>query len=405
MYNVEFVKVPFGGYRTEDVDSYINDLLNHIVELEQGERKLAEQAKRYENDYALLQQQRAEVEKRLSQIGDTSEVEHLRNEVTRLSQQQNQFENLKLQSAIQLQQANETITHLRDQVDYLSSRENSQGEDVALMKFLDKFSADFTEIFKKGQRISKEHQQAVKAEIDALKVQTETEVKKLREGATLQAETLVKNAEKEAHALVASAEETNARATTEAAAILDAANQESERLLQKAREEESRVSAIAAKAIAIAQAEAGQIVNKAKAEGADIIDRALFESAEIQAELEVEKANAKSQGERIIARAQVTADEIIDEARATAEETVKEAEYKLALAKERGDKILSKAEEKVGKQIADAQNEYNELRTLIEKSLARYRNLTNQPQVEEIRTPQAVDKSSFATEEESSLKS
>ena len=380
MYNVEFVKTTFGGYRTEDVDSFVRDMQNRIATLEQNERVLAAKVNQFEQEAETLKREKEAAESRLqnTNVADEAEVERLQGEIQSLSDLQRQNEELRANLTVQLQQANETIKNLQDQVAYLSERNAEPVKDAAFLNFLDKFSADFTEMFKKGQQMANEHQASVEAEINAMKMQTATDTKKLREDAEIHAQALMRNAENEANTLINNAREEDARLREQAASALQLAKQEADHILYKAKEEEARVAAISAKAISIAQAEALQIVNKSKSDGAEILDKALSDSKEMYAQMEVEKQSAKGQADRVIARAQVSADDIIEEARAQAEETIKEAEYKLAQAKERGEKIITKAEEKVSKQLEEAQQEYKELRNLIEKSLARYRNLSTQ---------------------------
>ena len=380
MYNVEFVKTTFGGYRTEDVDSFVRDMQGRIATLERNERTLAAKVSQFEQEAAKLKQEKEAVESRLqnTNVGDEAEVQRLKDEIQTLTDLQKQNDEFRANLTVQLQQANETIKNLQDQISVLSERNAEPVKDAAFLNFLDKFSADFTDMFKKGQQMANEHQASVEAEINAIKTQTEADTKKLRDDAEVHAQALMRNAESEANTLLTNARDEDARLREQAESKLQAARQEADQILSKAKEEEARVAAISAKALSIAQSEALQIVNKSKAEGAEILDKALSDSKEMYAQMEVEKLSAKGQADRVIARAQASADEIIEEARAQAEETVKEAEYKLAQAKERGDKIIIKAEEKVSKQLEEAQQEYKELRNLIEKSLSRYRNLSTQ---------------------------
>ena len=70
MDKIEFAKAAFGGYRTEDVDSYVSATQERIAELTQEEDALSTQVARLEKEADKIRRDKEEAESKLEQLKD-----------------------------------------------------------------------------------------------------------------------------------------------------------------------------------------------------------------------------------------------------------------------------------------------------------------------------------------------
>ena len=159
MYNVEFAKAAFGGYRTEDVDSYVGDLQKHILDLEDAESKLSEQVSRFKQEADALRNEKENAEERLSQLkGEVVKLEmqtRLANEdnTQKLAAAEAEIRSLKgdLQRLSDLQSENRTLEQ---------NLSNVQEQKRGAEQLLEASKAEVNALKDEIQRLSQAQQQS-----------------------------------------------------------------------------------------------------------------------------------------------------------------------------------------------------------------------------------------------------
>lgn len=398
-----FAKVVLGsGYKTTDVDRYIedarrlvNDMHRRNQETEKKAEVQAEQLAQLEDAVALAartcdeyRQQLAQLQQNETEKTEESEaaIHKLEGELGRMAaliekNDQNRSDLYEqLQAArLEAEQARAVIAELNQKVEELSRAEGTL-RDAAVMDFTRDFSESFNEIFAKGQEI-----------ITAYREKSETEASTALAAARSKSTEMVEKAEAEAEALRQSTQEMVAKATQDSDALLAKTQEEANQARSVAQEDANKLVAQANDTLAQAQqdaqetlarakTDAGAVLQQAQSERSEIIENAVQESHKLHALMEVDRRALTSQAEKIIDDAHEEAREIVEDAESMAEEVRKKAEYEFQVAKKRGESLLAKMEERAAKKMERANKEYESLRGLIEGSLQRYKSLSNQPQ-------------------------